>query len=101
MFARQSFAEQIKVKAAMHTNPPAPRTVMNNEVEDYFELSPAQLAILEENLLPQLGPIAAILIRRVAANTTDWNTLCTQLTQYFNNKADADNFLKDVAGKEQ
>jgi len=97
--ARKSISEQIKVKAAMQTNPPAPRNLANNEPGSYFELSPSQLAMLEESLLPELGPIAAILIRRVVANARDWEALCNQLSQYIDNEQDASNFLRKVAVK--
>lgn len=97
--ARKSISEQIKVKAAMQTNPPAPRAIGNNEPGSYVELSPVQLAMLEESLVPELGPIAAILIRRVAANAKDWKALCNQLSQYIDDEQDADNFLNKVADK--
>jgi hypothetical protein len=55
--------------------------------------------MLEESLLPELGPIAAILIRRVVANAKDWEALCNQLSQYIDDEQDANNFLKKVAVK--
>jgi len=96
--ARKSFCKKIKVKATMHTHAPAPKTIENHNTGSDFELSPVQIAALEKILLPELGPIAAILIQRVAVNVTSWEDLCDQLSNYFSNEEDANKFLGDVAG---
>jgi len=95
--ARKSFCEKIKVKASMHTSPPAPLAVGDNDVNGNFELSPVQIVTLEKMMLAELGPIAAILIRRVAANVTNWDALCDQLSHYFNSLEASNKFLRDVA----
>ncbi|MGI9290109.1 MAG: serine/threonine-protein kinase [Gammaproteobacteria bacterium] len=89
--------EQIKIRAAMQTSPPAPRSPGNNNPDNAFDPSPAQLAILEDSLLPKLGPIAPVLIRRVAVNAKDWESLCDLLSQYIDNQQDTSKFLKEVA----
>lgn len=95
--ARRLFSEQVKFKAAMRSSPPAPQMATSNGGGNGLALSPVQLARLERSLLPQLGPIAAILIRRVAANVSDWEALCHQLSQHFSNEKAASKFLRDVA----
>lgn len=94
--ARATFTGQIKAKAALHTNPPAPRTLAGHLDGTGFEMSPAQLALLEKHLLPQVGPIAGTMIRRVAASTSDWDTLCLQLSQYFSSEREAQAFLDNT-----
>jgi len=98
--ARKIFCDKIKVKASMHTTAPAPQACLLNNEESSYELSPVQFAMLEKKLMPELGPVSAIYIRRVAASVTSWEMLCDQLSGCFSKVEEANKFMRDVAGKE-
>jgi serine/threonine protein kinase len=82
--SRKSFAEKMKLKAAMHTTPPAPNPVNVSNPSTQLELSPVQMAKLESCLLPHIGPIASSLIRRAMATTSNWETVCEILSDSLN-----------------
>jgi len=95
--ARNIFQEQLKIRAAMHTKPPAPNTIpRTGERADSstLKLSPIQLSQLESALLPHLGPIAAALIRRTVAKSASWGELCDELAQHLASDLDRDRFLR-------
>jgi serine/threonine protein kinase len=86
--AKRSFAEKMKLKAAMNTTPPAPDPIRVSHPSSRLELSPVQMAKLESCLLPYVGPIAGSLIRRAIATSGDRNTVCQILTDSLTNPTD-------------
>jgi len=97
--SKKQFAEKMKLKASMHTTPPAPNPINVSNPSTQLELSPVQLAKMESCLLPVIGPIAGSLIRRSLASTTDWDTVCQILTDSLNDPAEKSrisNEIKDI-----
>ncbi len=85
---KRSFAEKMKLKAAMNTTPPAVNPVNVSNPSNHLELTPVQLAKLESCLLPYVGPIAGSLIRRAIATSGDRDVVCQILAESLTNPAE-------------
>lgn len=97
--AKRLFSEKMKLKAAMHTTPPVPNQVNVSNPSTQLELAPVQLAKLETCLLPHVGPIAGMLIRRALATSNDTDTFCHHLVESLSNeneKTSIQQVVKDI-----
>jgi hypothetical protein len=61
-------------------------------------LSPQQRAALEAALAPHLGPIARVMVDRVAREANDWGTACRTLSASIPDNISRQDFLRTLAG---
>lgn len=79
--ARAAFRDKLKIRASLHTVPPIPNQIKVSHASAQLELAPVQLAKLEARLLPHVGPIAGMMIRRAIATTGEVDRVCEILTE--------------------
>jgi hypothetical protein len=61
-------------------------------------LTPQQRAALEAALAPHLGPIARVMVDRVAREAYDWGTACRTLSASIPDDVSREDFLQTLAG---
>jgi serine/threonine-protein kinase len=54
------------------------------------------LAEIERHLTPIVGPMARIMVKRLAASTQDWDTLCAQIGKQLHSEEERARFLQGV-----
>jgi serine/threonine protein kinase len=93
---REQFLQKIKLKMVAHTHPPIPKTAVSNGTQSGIDLSPEQLALLENSLLPFIGPIAGALIRHASSQTSQFEELCQYLAEQIPSVEERNQFLQQV-----
>jgi hypothetical protein len=61
-------------------------------------LTPQQRAALEAALAPHLGPIARVMVERVAREANDWGSACQTLSAAIPDHISREDFLRTLAG---
>lgn len=61
-------------------------------------VSPEQRAALEAALIPHLGPIARVMVDRVAREAPDWGTACQTLSASIPDNISREDFLRTLSG---
>jgi serine/threonine-protein kinase len=64
-------------------------------------VSPEQRAALEAALIPHLGPIARVMVDRVAREAPDWGTACQTLSASIPDHISREDFLRTLSGPSQ
>ena len=97
---REQFLQKIKLRMVAHTHPPIPKTAVSNGTQSGIDLSPEQLALLENSFIPYIGPIAGALIRHASSQASQFEELCQMLAQQIPNEDERTLFLRKVLNAE-
>jgi serine/threonine protein kinase len=93
---REEFLQQIKLKMVAHTHPPIPKTARASGTLSGIDLTPEQLALLENSFIPYIGPIASALIRHASSQTSQYEELCQYLADQIPSEVERNQFLQKV-----
>jgi eukaryotic-like serine/threonine-protein kinase len=94
---REQFLQKIKLKVVAHTHPPVPEKVHTNGSQNGINLTPEELAVLENHFTPFIGPIAGALIRRATTFVGNFTELCQWLADQIPNERERLQFLERVS----